>query len=62
MAPVLAALQKSDKADLDAALANPIITGAAIARGLSEILETQGIKVSAETVNRHRKGECGCAR
>ena len=43
-------------ADLDAALASPIVTAAAIVRGLKAL----GFQVRAQTVLRHRKRECAC--
>lgn len=44
-------------ADIDRALADKRIYGAAIARKLSELFE---LTVKGNTVQRHRNGECSC--
>lgn len=51
-------LSEADQADLDAALANRSIPSTVIARGLTAI----GHKIGDSTVQRHRKGDCGCPR
>ena len=52
----LQALSEEDRGTLMAALENRDVTGAAISRALATI----GHKMTAFTVNRHRKGDCSC--
>lgn len=47
-----------DAADLTNALADPLITCAAMERALTKL----GYDVKQQTLNRHRKGACGCPR
>lgn len=56
----LSELDAKDAADLEACLADPGITHAAIAKALSN----RGFKVhpAGKQVARHRKGECECDR
>lgn len=58
VAVVRSLLGKGDAADLEAALASPLVPGAAIAAGLREI----GHQIGDSSVTRHRRGLCGCAR
>lgn len=51
-------LHKPDADELRDALSRPAITSATISRVLSK----HGLKVQAQTVNRHRRGECSCER
>lgn len=54
----VSALDLSDeqKAKIDAALAEPSITGEAISR----VLKSWGVKISGNTIQRHRKKQCSC--
>lgn len=54
---VLSEISEKDRADLTAALADPIIESTAIAKGVTLAL---GKKLAASSVARHRKGECSC--
>ena len=56
IAKVREELDPHSMADLEAALASPIVTAAAIVRGLKAL----GFQVRAQTVLRHRKRECAC--
>lgn len=58
VAGITAALDPADLADLEAALHNPAVPGSAIAAGLRAV----GHHVGNETLQRHRRGQCGCAR
>lgn len=52
-----ATLTKSERADLDAALADTAnITHAAISRALKK----HGVHAPADGISRHRRGECTC--
>lgn len=51
---VLASLDAKDRADLEAALADPTYQGQAIARALT----ARGFDVAGLTVQRHRNGVC----
>lgn len=51
-------LQKPDADELRDAMTDPAISGAVIARVLTE----RGFKVSANTVGHHRRGGCACER
>lgn len=51
-------LQKPDADELRDALRDPSISGAVIARVLTE----RGHKVSANTIGHHRRGGCACER
>lgn len=53
---LLASLPKTDAADLRAALADASIAGTSISRALAAI----GHKLRGATIQRHRRGECGC--
>ena len=53
---VRTSLEPDKLASLDAALAKPEITGAAIRR----VLGRWGYEVAASTVTRHRRGDCAC--
>ena len=53
---VMAALDKKDRADLEAALADFGVTGSAIARAL----QARGHKVTQHTIQRHRRKDCTC--
>lgn len=53
------ALSAEDAEDLSAVLRNDSVYGATIARVLSRRLDR---KVSAKSVQRHRRGDCGCER
>lgn len=55
---LLADLGKDDHAALVDALAHPTLTTAAISRALLR----EGHRINAATLQRHRKGECACAR
>jgi hypothetical protein len=52
------ALTKANAQDLRDALANQDLPSAAISRGLDAV----GHRVSALTVQRHRRGSCACPR
>jgi hypothetical protein len=54
----LARLPKDEAADLRAALADPDARHTAIARALHEI----DLDIRADTVGRHRRGDCDCPR
>jgi hypothetical protein len=54
---VLADLSGADAADLKSALGNPVIESTAIAKGVAVVT---GEKLAAQSVARHRKGECSC--
>lgn len=56
VALLLRTLPKAEAADLRAAVADAAVTGAAISRALTAF----GHRVTTNTVNRHRRGECGC--
>jgi hypothetical protein len=58
VALALLALDDADAADLTAALADLSITGTVISRAL----DANGHRVSDQSVNRHRRGICGCDR
>lgn len=53
---LFAALPKADAADLRAALADASVAGTTISRALT----TLGHSVKGQTIQRHRRGECGC--
>lgn len=53
-AKLLDQLDKADRADVDAAVADESITGAAIVRAL----RARGHKVTEKAVRRHRREEC----
>lgn len=58
VANLLPRLSKAEVKDLDAALGDPTIPATAIAQGLTAV----GHKVSHSSLQRHRRGQCGCAR
>lgn len=47
-----------DLVDLDDAMRDPSITAAAIER----VLKRKGIELSANSITRHRRRECACAK
>lgn len=47
-------MSKEDRADLQAALDDPIYTSMGIARAL----KAEGYEVSGQTLQRHRRGDC----
>jgi hypothetical protein len=49
-------LDKKDRADLDDAIADPLIQASTIAR----VLERKSIKITASAIARHRRGDCCC--
>lgn len=51
---LLVEMDKSDSADLKAALADTTVYATVIAKALSR----RDIRVNASTISRHRKGEC----
>ena len=53
---VLGSLSDADRKVLEAALADPDVTHAAIER----VLAAEGIELPQGTVRRHRNGECAC--
>ena len=53
---VLGSLSDADRKVLEAALADPDVTHAAIER----VLAAEGIELPQGTVRRHRHGECAC--
>ena len=55
---IRAALNKPDATDLDECLADPAVSAVQIQRGLA----AEGHRTSVETVRRHRRGECTCAK
>jgi len=55
---IRAALTKPDATDLDECLADPTVSAVQIQRGLA----AEGHRTSVETVRRHRRGECSCAK
>jgi hypothetical protein len=55
-ANLLHTLPKAEAADLRAALADQSVPGTSIARALVKL----GHKISGSTIQRHRRGECGC--
>lgn len=55
---IIALLGDDDRGDLEAALASPFIPATAIGAGL----RTLGHDVKDSTVQRHRRGGCGCPR
>lgn len=57
MCVIAEGLTEADRASLDAALVDLSVTSAAITRALV----SEGHKVSAESVRRHRSGECSTA-
>ena len=58
VAAALEELDPEDAADLRRALDDPTIFGTVIAK----VLEERGIHVPENTVQRHRRGACVCAR
>lgn len=58
VAKVMPDLSAEDRADLEAAMANPAIRHVAIARAL----EARGLRVGDKGIAMHRKGDCACAR
>ena len=52
----LASLDETDRADVVAALADPLIAATSIAA----ILQGKGHRISATTLQRHRRGGCLC--
>lgn len=56
VALVIGALSDDEAADLRTALADPVITAAAIMR----VLERKGHKLPDGTITRHRRKECSC--
>ena len=54
---VLDALKPADRADLESAIADKVITGSQIARALSK----RGQRLAAQTIAKHRRGDCNCA-
>lgn len=58
MGVYLDGLDKTDRAALDGALTNDDVTAAAIARAIT----STGTRMAAQTVGRHRAGECACPR
>lgn len=56
VATLLAALPPEDAATLTEALASPLYTSAKIERAL----RAEGHRIAAQTLGRHRKGECAC--
>ena len=59
VATILAALDDDDRAALDDALA--AVPGPT-ARSVADSLAAEGWAISAETVSKHRRGGCACAR
>jgi hypothetical protein len=55
---ILEKLSKADAADLRGALADVMIPATAISRALDKL----GHQLSATSLARHRRGECGCPR
>lgn len=53
---ILADMSDIDRAGLEKALATPAFTGTAI----TAILKRRGHHISSHTVQRHRRGGCGC--
>ncbi len=49
-------LSAEDQATLAAALGNPGVSSRAISRALG----LMGVSVSSHTVDKHRRGDCGC--
>jgi hypothetical protein len=58
VARTLLALDAADAADLMAALDDPTIPATVISRALN----SNGYRVADQSVNRHRRGICGCDR
>ena len=58
IATCLDALDKSDRAALEAAVADPTVQYALLARALKAI----GHPVDAGALSRHRRGECSCGK
>ena len=56
VATIKPSLSPADAADLESAFATPAFTAAAIARALRK----NGHRITDNTVQRHRRGECGC--
>mgnify|MGYP003327818511 FL=1 len=56
VALVRAQLNETDLATLNAALANPTVSAAAIARALTDI----GFPTKQHTMTRHRRNDCSC--
>ena len=52
----LDSLSDKDRADVEAALADPTIAATAIAK----VLQARGHNMSASTLQRHRRGACLC--
>ena len=53
---LLAALDKEDRADIEAAMADPVIASTSIVA----ILQREGHKIGISTIQRHRRGGCFC--
>ena len=53
---LLDTLNTDDSTALAEALANPDLTGSSIAH----VLKNGGHRISANTLNRHRRGDCTC--
>lgn len=53
---IRANLPPEDRDALDAAMANPDVTGASIARAL----KSEGISIAGFSIQRHRRGDCTC--
>jgi hypothetical protein len=51
-------LPVGERADLQAALDNPIVAASAISRGLASV----GYEVGQHVITRHRRGDCLCGR
>ena len=49
-------LSKQDAKELDEALADPSVTGKAIA----DVLKARGHNINQGSVTRHRRGDCAC--
>ena len=58
VAAALESLPKEDAADLQAALESPDVYGTVISR----VLKRRGLEISENTIQRHRRGACVCAR
>lgn len=56
---ILETLDKEDRAECEALLANPRVQHAALARAITA---AYGMEISATTVGRHRKNGCRCGR
>lgn len=53
---ILDSMTEADAADLKAALGDVTVTGAAIER----VLQRRGVRLSQNSITRHRRGECTC--